>query len=366
MGSPYLNNNESIILSTHNVVINTIPAEAILTNQRLILVDARHTQLRPQDIPFTAIETVTIGDNSAMDPVLSISLVLQDETRHQLGIVFTQLPKTRRVGERDEWAVKLKESSVAAQHPHGVQPADLLPPWVPGALPEEAEDVTDQAPADEKFRNPPLVPRKPKTPVPGNRKILLAGGILVIVIIIALAGYFLAPSLFGKGGTSAETVATPITMQPTAVPTIIQATGQQTPVPAQTTTLSPTPTTSVTAIPTTEVQSGIPQSGVWVQITYAGNFTGAVGASGRMTDITGSGNQLYQIPAKNEILEATIQKLDDSGNPLTVTFYNMGVAANTGTISTPHGTLDLHADLRSKAPVAAAGNTGVVNPTSGT
>jgi len=93
MGSPYLNNNESIILSTHNVVINTIPAEAILTNQRLILVDARHTQLRPQDVPFVAIETVTIGDNSAMDPVLSISIVTPDETRHQLGMTFTQLAK---------------------------------------------------------------------------------------------------------------------------------------------------------------------------------------------------------------------------------------------------------------------------------
>ena len=80
MGSPYLNNNESIILSTHNVVINAVPAEAILTNQRLIIVDARHTQLRPQDIPFAAIETVTIGDNSAMDPVLSISVVIKDET----------------------------------------------------------------------------------------------------------------------------------------------------------------------------------------------------------------------------------------------------------------------------------------------
>ena len=66
MGSPYLSSNESIILSTNNVIVNTVPAEAILTNERLMLIDTRHAELRPQDIPFHAIETVTIGENSAM------------------------------------------------------------------------------------------------------------------------------------------------------------------------------------------------------------------------------------------------------------------------------------------------------------
>jgi hypothetical protein len=361
MGSPYLNNNESIILSTHNVVINTIPAEAILTNQRLILVDARHTQLRPQDIPFAAIETVTIGDNSAMDPVLSISVVTPDDIRHQLGIVFTQSPKTRRVGERDEWAVKVKDFSNTAQHEHaGIRPGELLPPWVPGELPkEDDEDAPDLAAADEKFRNPPLMPRKPKAPAPGNRKMILAGGILVLVIVIALAGYFLAPSLLGKGGAPAEPVTTPpVTTIPTiseTVPTVVQ-----TPVPAQTPSLTLTPspspvsTPSVTIAPTIAVQNGIPQSGIWAQISYPGNFTGSVGTPGRMIDVSGSGDRLYRIPAQNEIVEATIQKLDDSGNVLTVTFYNNGVAAQTGKISSPHGTLDIHADMRLTAPATTA------------
>jgi hypothetical protein len=362
MGSPYLNNNESIILSTHNVVINTIPAEAILTNQRLILVDARHTQLRPQDIPFAAIETVTIGDNSAMDPVLSISVVMPDETRHQLGIVFTQLPRTRRVSERDEWAVKVKDFSNTAQHEHaGIHPAELLPPWVPGELPkEEDEDAPDLAAADEKFRNPPLMPRKSKAPAPGNRKMILAGGVLVIVVIIALAGYLLAPSLLGNGGAPAEPVTTPTATEVPTIPATVPA-DVQTPVPAQTTVLTPTSspspvsTPSVTAAPTTAaVQNGIPQSGIWVQVSYAGNYTGSVGTPGRMNDIAGNGERLYRIPAQNEIVEATIQKLDDSGKVLTVTVYNNGIAAQTGTISSPHGTLDIHADLRSTTPATTA------------
>jgi len=364
MGSPYLNNNESIILSTHNVVINTIPAEAILTNQRLILVDARHTRLRPQDIPFAAIETVTIGDNSAMDPVLSVSVVANDEIRHPLGITFTQLPRTRRVGERDEWAVKLKEFSNTAHHGHGVQPADLLPPWVPGTLPQEAEDAQEIEPADEKFRNPPLMPRKPKTPAPGNRKLLVAGSILVIVIAVVLAWYILAPSLPGNGSAPSVPEVTPTaTLHPSA-PTIVQ-TGSQTPIPTLAPVSSPAATPTVTAIPTTVAQSAVPKTGIWVRITYAGSFTGSVGAAGRMDAVTGSGDQLYQIPVQNEIVEAAVQKLDGSGNPLTVTFYNNGVAANSGTTTSPNGSLDIHADLRSTVPVATAGNITPGNQASG-
>ena len=108
MGSPYLSSDETILLSTHNIVINTIPAEAILTGKRLILVDSSHPQFRPQDIPFTAIETVIIGENSGNNPVLSLTVVTKGDTRQTLGVVFAQPPKTKRTGERDSWAAKLK------------------------------------------------------------------------------------------------------------------------------------------------------------------------------------------------------------------------------------------------------------------
>ena len=128
MGSPYLSSNETILLSTHNIVVNTIPAEAILTNYRLMLIDYSHPQILPQDIPLAAIETVTIGDNSAKEPVLSLSVAAPDEARHTIGMVFSQPQRTKRSGERDTWAAKLKEMSLAAQQEHGVQPAGLVPP----------------------------------------------------------------------------------------------------------------------------------------------------------------------------------------------------------------------------------------------
>ena len=98
---------------------------------------------------------------------------------------------------------------------------------------------------------------------------------------------------------------------------------------------------------------------------YAGNFSGSVGASGRMMAVTGSGDQLYQIPVKNEIIEAAVQKLDGSGNPLTVVFYNNGVVVKSGITTSPSGSLDLHADMRSLEPVTSAGNTSLGNLSSG-
>jgi cell division septation protein DedD len=344
MGSIYLNNNESIILSTHNVVINTIPAEAILTNQRLILVDSRHSQLRPQDIPFTALETVTIGDTSEMDPILSLSLLMKDGTRHTLGIVFPRVPKTKRMGERDEWAVKLKEASVNAQQEHGVLPAELAPPWIPGDIPEEAgEPGKGQESPDEKFRNPPLAPRKHRAGSPSGNRTAIAGLVIILIIAGAIGVYFFAPSFIGKRSTPTTPVATPaVTTTATQVP--------QTPAqPTAAITQQPYTTPGITAAETTAPQSLIPGNGVWVQIDYAGNFTASFGTAGRMRDVTGSGSQFYQVPAKDEIVDATVQKLDDSGNVLTVSFYNDGQLAKSSTTSHPHGTIDIHVDLRTAA-----------------
>ncbi len=361
MGSPYLNTNESILLSTHNVVINTIPAEAILTNQRLMLVDSRHSQLLPQDVPFSAIETVTIGDNSEMEPVLSLSIVMKDETRHMLGITFTQPPKTRRAGERDEWATKLKEASVAAQQENGLLPAELLPPWVPGPLPGEAPGEGDgQNKPDEQFRYAPLSQRPPrKDPKKSRRGVITA--VLAVIIIIALATgvYFLAPQFSGTPATPttptviATTVAT--TVPTTAIPFTIIPTTMEPTVVVTTTPVATTiaPTTVVTATP----ESDPTKSGVWIHIAYSGNYTASFGTSGRLKEIAGSGEQFFQIPAKDQIVEATVQKSDDAGSAMTVSILNDGIIVGHDTTSSPHGTVEIHVDLRETATPAVTTTT---------
>ncbi|HEX3001771.1 MAG TPA: hypothetical protein VHN82_05310 [Methanoregula sp.] len=349
MGSPYLNSNEAIILSTHNVVINTVPAEAILTSQRLILVDARHTRLRPQDIPFASLETVTIGENSAMDPVLSLSIVLPDETRHTLGIVFPQAPRQKRTAERDEWAAKIKESSLIAQKEGGVKPAELVPPWVAGELPEEEGGMRAVAgPEAGSHANPPLAPRKPRAKAsPGNRRIFLAAGIVLVLAIALVAAFtFLAPTFTGS------LPKTPVTTAPTTVPSVTPSpaamtrpTAVATPMPVETPENIPDVTATTIAETT---QSPAPQfSGVWVRIQYNGKYSAAYGTSGRIREVSTSGEQYYQIPAKDQIVDAAVQKLDASGELLTVSIYLDGAQVSSSSTTKPFGTVELHTDLRS-------------------
>jgi hypothetical protein len=343
MGSPYLSRNESIILSTNNVIVNTVPAEAILTNERLILIDARHTEIRPQDIPFPMIETVTIDENSDLDPMLSLSLMTGPGVTQALDIVFPQPPKMRRVAERDEWATRLKELSIISIREGGTRAIEILPPWVPGPLPDEAG--TGAAPAsgaeeESKFRNPPLAPRKPREPPESKDRMAIAAFAVVVLVIALIAGaYLFAPSLFGKGGTPSSPVTPPstpaLTTPPTTVPTTVVT-------PAVTTAATAPVTTAPGAVPDVL----IPQTGVWVQVKYVGSFNGTAGAPGRFRTIADTGNHVYQLSIKDEIVTATIQKQDNTGRRLTVEIYNEGKMVKSRSVTAPAGTVDISVDLR--------------------
>jgi len=335
MGSPYLSSNESIILSTNDIVVNTVPAEAILTNERLMLVDTRHADIRPQDIPFQSIETVVIGESGTEDPMLSLSLITGPGVTQALTMVFPQAPRMKRVAERDEWAARLKELSiVSARASSGSREMEILPPWVPGPLPEEGEAspaaVANGATAGSAVSHAPLAPRRTKgSAARGNRTTIAIATIVVVVIAVAAVAYLVGPSMFGKGGTAVPTPA------PATIPTTIP-----TPVP---TTLSTPPATPV--VPVTP-QVLIPQTGVFVQVLYDGAYSGSAGAPERMTDVSNTGNTVHQLAVKDETIYATVQKQDNSGKKLTVEIYNNGRLIQSGSVTAPMGTVALSIDLR--------------------
>ena len=341
MGSPYLGTDESIILSAHDLIINTVPAEAILTNQRLMLVDKTHPRLLPQDIPFTAIETVTIGESSGNDPILSLSIATPDGTRQPLGMTFPKSARANRITDRDEWAARIRELSVTAQHESSVVAFDLFPQWVPGPIPEDLaiEKDAEVVPAGTRFKGPTLSERRNRAAGPSKTRMIgIAAAILVVIAVVIVGVFIFVPSYTNQPVTPAPT---PIITQTPVIP----PTQTETPTPVST----PTATSQVTTVPVTQVSSTIPQKGVWARVKYDGTFTGSVGAPGRFRDVTGSGDQFYQIPAKDEFISASIQKGDNSGNPLTVEFYNDGMLVKADTITKPKGTLLLDVDLKSIA-----------------
>ncbi len=322
MGSPYLSSSESIILSTNNIIINTVPAEAILTNKRLIIIDTRDSEIRPQDIPFHAIETVTMGENADLDPMLSLSLVTGPDVTQSMGMVFPQPPRMKREAERDEWAARLKELSIISIQDTGKKAMVILPPWVPGPLPGESGRAAV-----------PLAPRKQRGSAAQKNRMAVAAVVVAAIVIALVAGvYLFAPSLVG-GGTSVP-----------PAPTADQTTS---PTPVLTTVATPavTPPSTAPTVTTTPVVL-IPQTGVWIQVKYDGSYSGYAGAPGRFRDIAGTGDHFYQLPAKDEIVTVMIQKDDNTGRKLTVELYNNGKLIKSGSVTAPAGIVNLNTDLR--------------------
>ncbi len=363
MGSPYLSSNETILLSTNNIIVNTVPAEAILTSERLMLVDARHAELRPQDIPFSAIETVTTGESDGQDPMLFLSLVTAPGVTQALGIVFPQSPRIRREAERDEWAARLKElSTLSIRNGGGTRVMEILPPWVSGPRHDETLAGTASAagPADEsQFRNPPLVPRKPREPASSTNTMAITSAIAILAVIALVAGaYLVAPSLFGQGVPPLPPVTTAPTEDLTLVPTPVPATvvipgvttaAGTTATPLSATVAIPAVTTAatmVTTLPASAAEVIIPETGVWLRVNYEGSFSGSAGAPGRFINITGSGDTLHRLPVKDEIVSATIQKQDNSGRKLTVEIYEGGKLVRSVSVTAPKGTVNMNADLK--------------------
>ena len=75
-------------------------------------------------------------------------------------------------------------------------------------------------------------------------------------------------------------------------------------------------------------------------------FVLSAGAPGRFRTIADTGNHVYQLPIKDEIVSATIHKQDNSGRKLTVEIYNEGKLIKSGSVTAPGGTVNINVDMR--------------------
>jgi hypothetical protein len=98
---------------------------------------------------------------------------------------------------------------------------------------------------------------------------------------------------------------------------------------------------------TTTSQPIIPQTGVWVRVIYPGNFTGSIGSTGKMKPVTGSIDQVYQVPTIDETVTAVFQKKDNSTNKITLEVYNNEVFLQRKTSEIPQGIVEIWLNLKS-------------------
>jgi len=354
MGSPYLNSDESMILSTHNILIDAAISEVILTNRRLLIVDSGNVRFKHKEMPFAAIETVTTMESGSGDPAISLAVFARSGGTTPMQLVFSQQPRSQRILERDEWAQKIKEQV-------DLLPEGTAPEYVDFAA-DEAEDLkklieSEGALAKAEDKNLPASsgPRSKTSQSSRNsnasaspgKKVLIATTAIIVIILLVACAAFIYPA-FMSPKTSVPL--TPVTPVPTTVATTVPVTtavitAEPTPVPVVTPVQ--TPGLQPTVVTTSQLQTDIPPNGVWVRIGYDGAYIGSVGAGGRLREVKGTGAYLYQIPAAStDIVEISIQKLDTTGLPLTVELFSNGKMIKDKTIRTPKGTLIMTVDLK--------------------
>jgi len=385
MGTPYFNRDESIILTAHKVKFDSALSDVMLTNQRLILIDAGYAQFRPQTIPLTSVETVIPGEDAYGNPNITLSLaaITPGSATRTKELVFSQQTGSERKQECNDWVKRLKEEVISIRlkespiNPAGedtdiifddtfapgtepargdsLQPASpapqepvMIPPQGNTGTGETATDNTapeeavpggsGEGAADEPSSITQLPPPIHPSDAPTGRSNFITVAAITIVILAVAGGLFIySDSLKGNPPVSPGIVTTvPITPGATTSATPVQTTV----VPEQ------TPTPLVTPLPTTLPAVVIPDTGVWVRVRYEGNYVGQVGVSGGMRQVSGSGDQLYQVPTIDGMIDVTIGKQDGSGNILAVEVYKNGMLVKRSTVATPRGNIDIHVDLK--------------------
>jgi hypothetical protein len=192
------------------------------------------------------------------------------------------------------------------------------------------ESVQQPSPGE----NPPSPGSPPPSAGPGSRLLTFIAVAAIILIILGIAGVV----VFYPQNLTASRV------EPTPLPT---QTIQQT--------LQPT---LVIPLPTAVI---IPTTGVWVRVDYPRSYYGLVGNSGSMRGVTGSGDQVYKIYESEGIVQAQIQKTDNTGDTLTVEIYRDGKVIGNRSVSIPRGSVELLIDAKTGNPPAM---TPVVTPSS--
>jgi len=172
------------------------------------------------------------------------------------------------------------------------------------------------SPQESKIVKREEIPFSPtQSPLPGSHRQTIFVFIAVCAVILAIAGgaFFYSQYLAGNH-----------TKPP--IPNIV-----------------PTPTISQTP---TIPEAIIPTSGIWVRVESNSTFLGSVGIPGSLKMVSGSGSQLYQILHSDGAVQASFQKQEYTGDPMTVDIYNNGTLMAHHTITAPRGTIDFIIDPR--------------------
>jgi hypothetical protein len=329
---------EPVLLTAHKIIIGGVRHEAGLTGKRLLLSEEDSRKV-VEDIPFTALVTITAGENSLREPTVTLSFTGLAGENRSLELIFARQAGGLNVQERDKMLALLRDHSVTVTGAHTTEAAqDTIAPqtaqnWMP-------------SPYNNKVRQPaPELPGRERSPF------ITIGAIVIIIAVIVGIAFFYQP--FGKGGTPGTHPAVPTVPKTPGIPATIAT--------------PPAATTSITTVPTQEPFVTpvivIPMTGVWVRVTYAGNYSGYVSAQGITTPLTGTGDQIYYIPVRGGTMDGSIEKQDFSSGKMEIGVYQNGVLYSLLNTTKPEGLIDFHLTLPASTAIAGTVFTPTPAPT---
>jgi hypothetical protein len=321
-----LASDESVIYKSQKIISSGTGYEAILTDRRFILTESGTGTIR-EDLPYTAIVGAVPDFNTLREPVIILTITAPEGGTRELELIFVHVTGGFNVQDRDRCLANLRARNVTSEGSlhQSVPSSPVLRDSAGAALPAEGKNVRPAVPEWTVFGTPRYIRQAPEEAPPRSPLMLIIAALLIAGICIG--SIIAAGQIFGAKPVSVNTtVPAPVTTAAVSASPTQTALPEATAAPAQV-------TPSVTA--------AIPADGVWVQVSYAGNFSGSVGAEGWATEVNGSGTRLYQLPVHDTVIEGTINKLDGSGNILDIGIYNGGSLVSESTTSHPWGSVDL-------------------------
>jgi hypothetical protein len=339
-----LNSDEEIIHKTQSIIINGVRHEAVLTSRRLILVESETGSIH-EDILFAEIGLAISGVNKLREPVITFTISSPGEEKRTIELIFIRLAGNQNLVELEKCIAILKERHVPVEAQSPLAGPDLLRR---GDRTNTGESVAEghlSCPAVPDWTLPgrsrqggrPLPEEDPK------KSPLTIIAAIVIIIVIFVGGAFIVGQVMNAKNVPVQKNVTGSDIATTPVPS-----------PSLTPTPQPQGTSGTDSIPHSV---SVPTNGVWVQISYPGNFSGFIGAQGSRLEVNSSGNQLYQLPVQNTMIDGSIGKMDGSAEKLEVRIYNGGTLISQSETQKPGGVVDIHVKVG-----PATGNNVVTTP----
>ena len=118
-------------------------------------------------------------------------------------------------------------------------------------------------------------------------------------------------------------------------------TGPDVPITPSPASIEPPPTPAETV----PAQFAVPDTGIWVQVRYPGNYTGTISSNGQVRSVDGAEDQLYQMVMKSGTIDGILEKADGSMDLLEILIYRDGVLTALANTTVPKGMAEIHATV---------------------